>query len=486
MAQRLDGKIAIVPGGRSYVRHTLQRKPGPRATMQVMLGRPAIEVLSTRLLLAFRHVMYTLRGGFLVRPLIITVTLGSAGALLSTLEEAVPALNGWVPTVLFPSRTDTQVAQVILAGIAASMMTVVSIVFAILLMTLTLASMQFSPRILVTFARDRITQQTLGIFLGTFSYCLAALPAARSVPYPFAPVLTVMGAMFLALACVAWLLFFIHHISQAISVNHIVERIASETEAMIGELMPEPFRRSIMPVSGLVEPNPVAAPVLSEVSGYIRFIDTKRLVTLARAYRITVRVCRRVGHFVPAGIPLLIVSRGDRLSPGGADELRGAFDFGPTRTLQQDVEFGILQIVDIALKAISPAVNDPSTAISCVDQLSRILIRFVSREPPPSVLYDPPGVARVEIPWPDFGRLLDAAFEQIRLYAKGDVVVSLRMLRALGDIAVTTPDVLFRQALAERGRRIVAGCAAELGEEEMEDMRTRLTSVEKLATGAAE
>ena len=112
----------------------------------------------------------------------------------------------------------------------------------ILLMTLTLASMQFSPRIIVSFSRDRVTQWTLGIFLGTFSYCMAALPAARTLPHPFAPVATVLGAMVLALVCIGLLLFFIHHISQAISVNHIVDRIAEETEAMIDEMMPSPHR----------------------------------------------------------------------------------------------------------------------------------------------------------------------------------------------------------------------------------------------------
>src|SRR6202162_5978457 len=174
-----------------------------------------------RLTLLLRRAMYNLRGGFLVRPLIIALSLGCAGTLLSWMEEAVPGINAWVPKALFPSHADPQVAQVILAGIAASIMTVVSIVFAILLMTLTLASMQFSPRIIVSFARDRVTQWTLGIFLGTFSYCMAALPAARSAPHPFAPVATVAGAMLLALACVGLLLFFMHHISQAISVNHI-------------------------------------------------------------------------------------------------------------------------------------------------------------------------------------------------------------------------------------------------------------------------
>jgi uncharacterized membrane protein len=437
-------------------------------------------MLNERLFLSFHHVMYSLRGGFLVRPLIIALTLGSAGALLSALEEAVPALNHLAPKVLFPSHADPQVAQVILGAIAASMMTVVSIVFAILLMTLTLASMQFSPRIIVSFARDRVTQGTLGIFLGTFSYCVAALPAARSVPQPFAPVLTVMGAMVLALACVAWLLFFIHHISQAISVNHIVEKIAGETEAIVDEIMPEP-RRGRMPEAPVPEPTEREAAVASDVSGYVRFIDISRLVFLARSYGVTIRIVRRVGHFVPAGIPLLTVSRGDRLSPGRSAELRGAFDLGPTRTLQQDIEFGILQIVDIALRAISPAVNDPSTAINCVDQLSRILIRFASREEPASLLYDPPGVLRVSMLWPDFERLVDEAFDQIRLYARGDLAVSLRMLRALGDVARTVPEPAVQRRLAERGRRIVAGCAGKFDEEELGEVRRRMAALERLA-----
>ena len=426
----------------------------------------------------FRHAMYNLRGGFLIRPLIIALTLGGAGACLSWLEEEFPAASAWVPTALFPSHADPQVAQVILAGIAASMMTVVSIVFAILLMTLTLASMQFSPRIIVSFSRDRVTQWTLGIFLGTFSYCMAALPAARSLPHPFAPVATVLGAMALALVCVGLLLFFIHHISQAISVNHIVDRIAEETEAVIDEMMPGPHRLDRLKDADSLGPNPSEAAVSSGVSGYIRFIDTRRLVALAKHYHVGIRVLRRVGHFVPAGIPVMMVVKANRLSPEGTSELLAAFDFGPTRTLQQDVEFGVLQIVDIALKAISPAVNDPTTAISCVDQLSRILIRFASREPPEELLYDPPGIVRASIGWIQFERLLEAAFEQIRMYSKADVAVSLRLLRALGDIAVSTPDAEFRRALVERGMRIVAGCAEKLGEEELRALRARQAALE--------
>jgi len=419
-----------------------------------------------------RRAMYNLRGGFLIRPLIIALVLGGAGALLSWLEESYPAVSAWVPRSVFPSHADPQVAQVILSGVAASMMTVVSIVFAILLMTLTLASMQFSPRIIISFSKDRVTQWTLGVFLGTFSYCMAALPAARSLPHPFAPVATVLGAMLLALTCVGWLLYFIHHISQAISVNHIVDRIARETEGIIDEMMPRPYEPDRLKQS-VPREFPEEIPLVSPESGYIRFIATRRLLTLAKLYKVRIRILRRVGQFIPAGVPLMMVSKGSRLDPPESERILAAFDFGPTRTLQQDVEFGVLQIVDIALKAISPAVNDPSTGINCVDQLSRIMIRFVSRQPPEELLYDPPGVIRVSLSWLQFGRLLDAAFEQIRMYAKGDAAVSLRLLRALGDIAATTTDPEFRQILVERGWRTVAGCAERLGPDEMKELRTR-------------
>src|SRR5271165_4824818 len=434
-----------------------------------------------RLTLMLRAMLYALRGGFLVRPLVIALALGATGMLFSEFEEAFPPLDAWVPQVLFPSHSDPQVAQVILAGIAASIMTVVSIVFAILLMTLTLASMQFSPRIIVSFSRDRVTQWTLGIFLGTFSYCMAALPAARSLPHPFAPVATVLGAMLLALTCVGWLLFFIHHISQAISVNHIVDKIAKETESVIDELMPSPRGLDHLKHAEALRPNPSEVAISTNESGYIRFIDTQRVIALAKQYHVTIRVLRRVGHFVPVGVPLMMVSKGTRLSAEGTARLLAAFDFEPTRTLQQDVEFGVLQIVDIALKAISPAVNDPTTAISCVDQLSRILSRFASRQPPEELLCDPPGIPRASVGWIHFERLLDGAFEQIRMYSKGDVAVSLRLLRALGDIAASTSDPEFRRILIDRGIRTVEGCTERLDQDELRELRVRLATLETFA-----
>jgi uncharacterized membrane protein len=436
--------------------------------------------------LAIRRLVYRFRGGFLIRPVLIALALGMAGAVMSTIEETVPAVSRAVPKVLFPSSADPQAAQVILGCIATSTMTIVSIVFAVLLMTLTLASMQYSPRILVNFIQDRVTQQTLGIFLGTFAYCLAALPAARSKPDPFSPVATVLGAMFLALASVGWLLYFIHHISRAISVNHIVDRIAWETEEVIDQMMPRPRQMAApapaVPKPAVAEPAAPAVGVANRISGYIRYIKLPRLLHLATATGRSIRVLRRVGHFVPVGVPLLEVS-GSPPPPQLVKELLGAFDLGPTRTLEQDAEFGVLQIVDIALRAISPAVNDPSTAISCVDQLSRILIHFASREQPEPVLRDESGTVRVHLIWPDFERLLDASFEQIRLYAKADLAVNLRMMRALTDIAATVPDIGVRRLLALRGQRIVAGCESHFGNDELGEMIARLAILKQAVGG---
>jgi uncharacterized membrane protein len=433
--------------------------------------------MSERLAVLFRSAMYALRGGFLIRPLAIALILGIVGAVLSSLEESAPQISAWIPSTLFPSHEDPAVAQLILSNIATSIMTVVSIVFAILLMTLTLASTQFSPRILISFVRDKTTQWTLGIFLGTFSYCMSALPAARALPHPFVPVATVAGAMVLALLCVGWLIYFINHISLSISVNHIVDRIARESELVIDEFMPH--RRSPFQLPDQSEASPAqdGAPILNWRSGYIRYIDVDHLIALARAYHVCVRLERRVGQFVPGGVPLMRVSRPERVPADRAMHLIAAVDIGPTRTMQQDVEFGILQIVDIALRAMSPAINDPSTAITCVDQLSRIMIQWISRVPPPSHYYAPPHVLRLVVPWVTFDNLLDTAFEQIRHYAAADVAVNLRLMRAFSDIATATQLADLRMRLLERAKRVAVGSAGHLPEDDLAKLQQRLAAL---------
>jgi uncharacterized membrane protein len=345
-------------------------------------------------------------------------------------------------------------------------------------MTLTLASTQFSPRILVSFVRDHVTQWTLGIFLGTFSYCIAALPAARSLPTPFAPVVTVVGAMALAPVCVGWLIYFIHHISNAISVNHIVDRIGRETERVIDELMPYPRRPAHRDQAYGASLEDLKHVVTSRQSGYIRFVDIGLLSSLAKSYGVCLRLEHRVGQFIPAGGALLRTTRGDRITDERALQILAAIDLGPTRTMQQDIEFGIVQIVDIALRAISPAVNDPTTAISSIDQLSSIMIRWTNRAPPKPYYYDPPHVLRTIVPWIDFDGLLDLAFEQIRHYSVSDAAVSLRLMRALADISSTTRDPAILGRLLDRGKRVIDGCAGQIQEFDLARLQARLARLE--------
>jgi uncharacterized membrane protein len=291
---------------------------------------------------------------------------------------------------------------------------------------------------------------------------MASFKRDSSLPVPFVPVATIAGAMLLALLCVGWLVFFINHISQSISVNHIVDRIARETELVIDELMPRHRGPLDLPEAVPTFSIDGEISVPNERSGYIRFIDLDYLLALAKAYHIRIRLQRRVGHFVPENVPLMRVTREERVTPEVKTQLLAAFDIGPARTMQQDVEFGVIQIVDIALRAISPAVNDPSTAISCIDQLSRILIRWISRIPPTSYFYGPPHVLRLIVPWIDFNGLLDTAFEQIRHYSASDIAVSLRLLRAFGDLASSISDPNVRSLVIARAERVVAGCTDRL------------------------
>jgi uncharacterized membrane protein len=209
------------------------------------------------------------------------------------------------------------------------------------------------------------------------------------------------------------------------------------------------------------------------------------MVALAREYGIWARLERRVGHFVPSGVPIIWASKKERISPERELHPLAVLDMGPTRTMQQDVEFGIIQIVDIALRAMSPAVNDPSTAISCVDQLSRIIICWVGRQPPKTRYYAPPHVLRLAVPWITFHGLINTAFDQIRHYATADLAVSLRLIRACHDMASATKRSDEKSLLIELAQRVVAGSSKHLSESELVRLKQRVTHLEAyIATGS--
>jgi uncharacterized membrane protein len=284
----------------------------------------------------------------------------------------------------------------------------------------------------------------------------------RPPPTPLVPTVALPGALALTAACVLWLVVFVQASTQPKNVRFITDRIARETERTIDVTMPEAIDARPFPEAPPPAPFEGGTTLLAEASGYIRFIDIARLVWLAKMLGTVVRVERQVGQFVAAGTPLLTLSSSRRPAPLEREELLDVVDLGPTRTLEQDVEFGVLQLVDIALEAIAPAVNDRGTVLNCIDQLSRVMVRVAARRPAPRALYRPPGALRVTLPPVPFARLLDAAFTQIRHHARGDIAVCQRLLHALGDIASSTRDPAHLAALRDQASLVSDACEGKV------------------------
>jgi uncharacterized membrane protein len=174
--------------------------------------------------------------------------------------------------------------------------------------------------------------------------------------------------------------------------------------------------------------------------GYLQAIDYTALVQTAQAHALVIKLERMVGDFVARDSPLLSIWPGEQVSQAFMDDLYSAFDIGTERTMFDDVLFGIRQLVDIALKAISPAVNDPTTAVNCIDYLSNLLIQAAHHPDPPGQYTDTTGKLRLIAPRPTFAMLLDLAFDQIRHYSRQEVTITLRLLAALTEIAQATSD----------------------------------------------
>lgn len=387
---------------------------------------------------SIRQILHDLRTGMLFRPGLITAAYGALGFAAVTLERRFPPSPGGLRHA-WMAGADPAATQVVLGTIAGSMMTIISIVYSLLVMALSLASMQFSPRILSSFISDRVSQTTLGVFVGTFTYSLVVLRAVVPAPDVFVPAVAVSGSIALALFALAWLLYFIHHIARGIHVNRIADRIAKETLELLDHEVPEPLPPKEIPHGKPASPPTGAAVVPAPASGYIQLVDIDYLSQIARSNKITLYMRRAVGEFTVEGNALLYATPADRVTEAVRAACTDAFDIGDVRTMQQDAEFGVRQIVDMALKAISPAVNDPSTAATCIDHLGSILCRLARRRCPDPEVRDPATgnlllVRRVI----SFQRILDLAFNQIRQYGRNDMAVTLRVVRALGEVAEAT------------------------------------------------
>jgi len=345
-------------------------------------------------------------------------------------------------------------AQALMSTIASSMMSVVGVTFSVVLVALALASSQYTSRILRNFIKSRTTQAILGIFAGIFVYCLIVIRAIRSGDEGmFVPSIAVFVGVVLAIGSVGVLIFFIHHIASSIQASAIISSVATETISAIDKLFPQQLGRE--PGEDVEDPMQQTPPerkwraVPVRESGYIQSVDYDALLQVACEQRTIVRIERAIGEFAVEETALVSVALAGSLNRETVTALQAAFSTHCYRTVEQDVAFGIRQLVDVALKALSPGVNDVSTAITCVDYLTAILSRLATRQIHSPHRYDD-GELRVIAKGPSFEGLLTEACDQIRSSASGNVAIMSRMLGALQTIGslTTLPDR--RRALSEQ------------------------------------
>lgn len=341
-------------------------------------------------------------------------------------------------------------ARIVLQVVSSAMVTVAGLTFSITVLILSLAGTQYTPRLIRTFMGSRPTQIVLGTFLGIFVYCLIVLRSVRGGEEEFVPSVAVTLAIGLALLGVGVLIYFIHHIASSIQASTVVSSISEETIRMIDEIYP--VRLENKP-EGNVRPlfpekdRHVWHEVPSLRTGYLQSIDNEALLSCADRFGTVVRLEHEIGEFVATGLPLALVT-----ATPDADliaEINRSASVGYYRTVEQDIGVGIRQLVDIALKAMSPAVNDTTTAIMCVDFLSAILMRLADRRINQDALSDN-GEPKVMLKGQSFQEFLRNSFELVRENAKDNGAVYARMLRALEHVACRTSDLSRKAAIKDQ------------------------------------
>ncbi|MBU0674467.1 MAG: DUF2254 domain-containing protein [Proteobacteria bacterium] len=436
-----------------------------------------------------------LRSSFWFIPSLMVI--GSIAIAAVFIEADSAGSDRWLSQWPRLFGVEAEGARQMLSTLAGSMVTVMGITFSMTLLALVLASGQYTSRILRNFMRSRITQTTLGVFAGIFTYCLIVLRTIRGSGGvdEFVPGLAVFFGLVMSLGGVVILIYFIHHIALSIQASSIIASVAQETDASIDRLLP------IKPDQGTDEdkdPNQVLElqdkrtwyPVPAALSGYIQSVNSDALLRLARQSRTIVRMEHGIGAFVVQNTTLVSLALTYPPDRETIDALNGAFSIGRHRTVDQDPAFGIRQIVDMALKALSPGVNDTSTAVMCVDYLTSILARLAGRQFPPSYRYEGESLRVVAIV-PSFDDLAAEAFDQIRGSAEGNVAVLLRILGALDTIGSLTiiPGSLRAldkqlQWIAELAERCTeAGHDRAVIERRLAEVRKTLAAQSALAAG---
>jgi uncharacterized membrane protein len=349
---------------------------------------------------------------------------------MQSIELKIPLIYG----------TDIDAMRSLLATIAGAMITVTSIAFSITIVALTLASSQFGPRLLRNFMMDTGTQVVLGSFISNFLYCILVFCAISfQEPYTFKPGLTVIIAVIMTCVSVGVLIYFIHHVAKSIQADVVIDDVYQELQNGIENLFPsvqqqQEFETGDEAVDSGVTPRTHKVNVLAKCSGYVQTIDHKELLTLATKSEVLIECKFGPGDFVVQDSVIAIVHSDNVVDEKVTKQTSDRVVLGACRTPVQDPEFAIHQLVEIALRALSPGINDPYSAITCIDKLNSVLCGLTKRVFPVTQHYDQAGMLRVFCKVLTFKNIATAAFDQIRQEANSNVAVTIRLLESLHNL----------------------------------------------------
>ena len=357
-----------------------------------------------------------------------------------------------------------EAARRILTTVAATMVTVAGVVFSITVVALQLASGQFGPRLLRNFMSDRGNQIAFGTFTSAFVYCLLALAAVREDPQGFTPVVAVGIGLALGIVGIGVLIYFIHHTVQGIRVEQVVASVAAELEEALDHLFPESIGEEPAGADGESR-TPIdlatgSRPIRTTDAGYIQTIDADGLVETAKRCELLLVLERRPGDFVCGDMVLALAYPIERVSDDAVARIAACFTIGIDRNPRQDPRFVAQQLTQIALRALSPAINDPFSAVECINRLAQGFRRAAARCRPSEYRFDASGRLLVVAPRDTLLPIALAAFDPIARACGDDVSVVVRLLEAVGLIlekaryAEDREELLaFAQALEQESRK---------------------------------
>ena len=408
-----------------------------------------------------KELLSRLNSSYWFVPLLLTLAGVALALSLLLLDGRSDPRGGRFLTRLYPSSPEG--ARALLSAVIGAMITAISVTFSVTIVALTVAAQHFGPRVLNNFVRHTSAQVVLGTFIATFVYAVLVLGAIRGTTEAGGvPKLAVLGAVSLVVVSIGALIYYVHHVSTALQVGELAAEIARDLTGTakrlhVGSEGTEPGE----PVLEIPAPPEDASWIAARETGYMQRIEYGTLVRLADACKAVIWIRRQPGVFVIAGAPLAFVH-----PPGAAEEManavRDACVVGRDRTLWHDAEFAVKQLVEVALRALSPGVNEPFTAITCIDRLAEGLAAVATAPAPRSCWRGRDGCPRVFAEPQTFATLVRAAFDPIRIFAGPNPAIPARLLDALGELALVATRPADRALLRQEAENIRRATAPSL------------------------